>query len=231
MLARPLDQGSDVRIDVKFLRNQYEQRVGRRDQLQEQLDKANREIRSLNRQQKITEQAQLIVRAVALETQEQLEYHISQVVTAAEEAVFDDRAYDLNVEFVERRGRTECDLMFRRNGQLIDPLASAGYGAVDIAAFALRVACWSMMRNVAPVLVLDEPYKHTKGRETNLKAIHVTREVSQKLELQIIMVSDERASREDISEGADKLLEVSIKDGVSHVSVCAVSKGVSLNGH
>lgn len=201
------------------LRRRYEQRVGRRDQLQQQLGQVQEEVRSLKRLIKIAEQAQFVVQTVSMQTQKQLEYRISQVVTAAEEAVFDDRAYQLVASFIERRGKTECDLFFSRNGQQVDPLASAGFGAVDIAAFALRASCWSMMHGVAPILILDEPYKHIKGAEHNQRAIKMVKEVSDQLGLQIIMVSDERAPIEDIRASADRVFKVSIKDGISQVAV------------
>jgi DNA repair exonuclease SbcCD ATPase subunit len=206
-----------VGLVIAQLRRRYEQRVGRRDQLREHLDTAEQALRRLQRQIKIAEQAQLIVRAVALETQRQLEYRISQVVTTAEEAVFDDQAYNLFVDFVERRGKTECDLFFSRNDKTVDPLAGAGFGATDIASFALRCACWGMMRNVAPILICDEPMKHLKGIEANRRVIQMIREISNQLGLQIIMISDERISREDIIEGSDQVFEVSINNGVSHV--------------
>ena len=101
--------------------------------------------------------------------------------------------YELVLEFVERRNKTECDILFRRGERLRDPFY-AGLGAVDIASFALRIASWSMsdpkLRNV---MVLDEPFKHLKGKEDNERAIQMVKQISEKLNLQIIMVSDERA--------------------------------------
>lgn len=199
------------------LRRRYEQRVGRRDQLLKQLDEAEARLRKLKRQASIAERGQTIVRTVALETQAQLEYRIGSTVTAAEEAVFEDRAYELAASFVERRGRTECDLAFVRDGTSIDPLSSAGYGAVDVAAFALRAACWSMIRTQAPVLLLDEPFRHLKGAVANRRAIEMVKEVSDELGLQVIMISDERAPIEDIRAGADRVFRVGIRDGISEV--------------
>ena len=204
--------------DIQQLRRRYEQRVGRRDQLQSQLEEAEKSLRKLQRQSRIAEQAQLIVKAVALETQAQLEYHISGVVTAAQEAVFGDSAYHLSVQFIDRRNRTECDLAFSRNDQLVDPLSSTGYGTVDVAAFALRAACWSMMPNISPVIILDEPFRHLKGATSNLRAIQMVKEVSAQLNLQVIMVSDERSNREDIIESADKVFEVTIANGFSQIN-------------
>jgi hypothetical protein len=211
----PKDDGRLARLN---LRRRYEQRVGRRVQLQKDLEQVEAAVRSARRQIKIAEQALDIVRAVALQTQQELEYHISQVVTAAEQAVFDERAYTLNIEFVERRGRTECDLFFERDGQRIDPLASAGYGTVDIAALALRAACRTLTPSAAPLLLLDEPYRHIKGGEPNRRAIEMTRELAHQLGLQILMISDERCERAEIAAGADRLFEVSMTAGRSQVS-------------
>lgn len=202
---------------IDKLRRRYEQRVGRRDQLKDQLTEANSALRRLRRKASIAEQAQNIVRVVALETQRQLEYRITQTVSAAEEAVFGLEGYELAVEFVERRGKTECDLHFTRDGHDIDPLSGAGLGAVDVAAFALRIACWSMMRTQSPVFILDESFKHLKGVSANRRSIEMVKEVSDELGLQIIMISDERAPIEDIQSGADRVFRVGIKNGISSI--------------
>jgi ABC-type sulfate/molybdate transport systems ATPase subunit len=90
---------------------------------------------------------------------------------------------------------------------------------VDVAAFALRIACWSMQNpHSRPVLILDEPFKHLKGIEQNKKVLRMIRKISKRLKLQIIMISDERIPREDIIENADRVFEVSIKNGISHVN-------------
>ncbi len=191
------------------LRTQYERRVGQRNQILSQIDQSEMDLRRQRRELVVGETAKEIVRAVALETQSQLQYRISSTVSAAQAAVFDD-PYDLLVQFEERRGKTECDLLFRRGDQVMSPLSSSGYGAVDVAAFALRVACWSMSRRTRPVLILDEPFKHLKGEECNRLAIQMVQEISRELGLQVIMVSDERAPREDILEGADRAFEVTL---------------------
>lgn len=203
-------------MSLTELRRAHERRVGQRDQIKRQIDAAQKSLKAKNRELKVTERAQDIVKTVALETQAQLEYRISATVTAAQEAVFDD-PYGLVVKFEDRRGKTECDILFERGGQTMDPLASSGYGAADIAAFALRVAAWSMSRGTRPVLILDEPFRHLKGEEQNRRAIHMVKELSRELDLQVIMVSDERAPREDIVEGADKVSQVTINKGVSYV--------------
>jgi len=200
------------------LRNQFERLSGEQAQLEKQIKELTREKAQHTRQEKIAERAREIVRTVALQTQQQLEFRISGMVSSAQEAVFDD-PYGLVARFEERRGKTECDLLFSREGQEFDPLASSGYGAVDVAAFALRVAAWCMGKTSAPILLLDEPFKHLKGEEQNRRAIEMVHKLSEQLGLQVIMISDERAPREDIIAGADRVFDVTIKDGVSQVEV------------
>jgi len=165
------------------------------------------------------EKAREIVRKVGLATQSQLQYHISDITSLALEAVFPN-PYELKVEFVERRNKTECDLKFIRDENEITPLSEGGLGAADVASFALRVASWSMLRpRTCNTVILDEPFKHLKGEQANLKVLQMINEISRKLKIQIIMVSDERISREDIIDSADRVFEVSIKNRKSKVEV------------
>ncbi len=91
---------------------------------------------------------------------------------------------------------------------------------IDIASLALRIAYLSMRQDkkVRPVLLLDEPFSRLKGEDANRRALAVVREMSKRLGIQIIMISDERISREDIFRNADRVFHVSRgKDGVSKV--------------
>jgi DNA repair exonuclease SbcCD ATPase subunit len=125
--------------------------------------------------------------------------------------------YILELDFVERRNKTECDIYFVRDGLKIDPFSGGG-GAIDVAAFALRVAMWTMQQPKSrPALILDEPFKHLKGEEANRKVLEMVSKISKKLGIQIIMVSDERVSRETTMEFADKLFETSIVKGKTKI--------------
>lgn len=153
---------------------------------------------------------------MALKTQQQLSYNISGIASMALETVF-DTPYELQLDFVERRNKTECDIYFVREAIHIDPFSGGG-GAIDVAAFALRVALWSMASPKSrPTLILDEPFKHLKGEEANKRVLQMVSQISKKLGLQVIMVSDERVSRETTIEFADKLFETSIVNGETKV--------------
>ena len=203
--------------EIQQLRNDLEQQKGRRLRVLQDIENTKAALRQSRRQRRYHEQAREIIREVGLRTQEQLKFHISEITSLALLAVFDD-PYELKVEFVERRNRTECDLFFERHGNRVDPLSASGGGVIDVAAFALRAASWSMMHpRTRPILILDEPFGDLKGRDANRRVLEMVKEVSKELDLQIIMVSDERIPREQIIEMTDKVFEVSLHKGVSKV--------------
>jgi len=69
------------------------------------------------------------------------------------------------------------------------------------------------MASTYNTIILDEPFKHLKGHDANQRVLDMVNEVSKKLNIQIIMISDERIPKEDIIASADKVFEISIKDG------------------
>lgn len=196
-----------------------DRRKGELEQLQRLIESTQAAIRSDSRQSQRLDLALAIVKHVGLLTQKQLEYHLAEQVSLAMDAVFDD-PYKLKVEFEEKRGQTEVQLLFVRRDLEFPPIGSAGGGAIDIAAFALRIAYWSMRQDkkVRPIILLDEPFSHLKGEEANRRALAIVQEIAHRLDLQIIMVSDERVSRADILANADRVFEVVARNGISKVT-------------
>jgi len=207
------------RREVAGLRKAVEYQRGLHAQLEQSIEAGYEEGRSDTRQMVRHERALIIVKEVGIATQKQLEYHLADQVSLANNAVFDD-PYELKVNFQEKRGKSEAEILFTRRDMEMPPIGSAGGGAIDIASFALRIAYWSMRqdRRVAPILLLDEPFKQLKGVDANKRALMMVQQISSTLGIQIIMVSDERIPREDIIENADKVIHVSQrKTGVSSV--------------
>ena len=197
---------------ILSIRNRLEQQKGQAYQLQQNIAKNRLEMRDNSRSLRRHEQAREIVREVGLKTQEQISFHLSDITSLALEAVFTN-PYELIVEFVQRRNKTECDLLFERDGNRVDPIEASGVGAVDIASFALRIASWSMSRpHSRNVIILDEPFKCLSDNYQE-KASQMLKEVSDKLKLQFIIVSHNQT----LASAADKVFEVSIKNGRSYV--------------
>jgi DNA repair exonuclease SbcCD ATPase subunit len=200
-------------MKLNELRNLLEQRKGQQKQIINDVKVAETSAKELKQSLLLHEQAKEIVREVGLKTQQQLQYHISDITSLALEAVFDN-PYKLELEFVQRRNKTECDLYFVRDSNRIDPLSASGGGAVDVAAFALRIACWSLNNpHSRATIILDEPMKFVSEGLKD-KASEMIKEVSKKLGIQIIMITHEPK----FTVYADKTFEVSInKNGVSKV--------------
>lgn len=203
-------------MTVNQLRMGLEQQKGQRLQVEKDIKSTNKAQKDLKKELRSHEKAREIIKQVAIKTQEKLSYNISEVTSMAMEAVLEN-PYKLELEFVERRNKTECDIHFTRDEIKMDPF-EGGIGAVDIAAFALRAASWSMQRpRNRNVLLLDEPFKHLKGENANRRMLEMIKQVSEKLGIQILMVSDERVSREATIKLTDKLFETSIKKGVTQI--------------
>jgi len=200
-------------IDIKSIRNKVEQLKGRKTQLESSITQVKDEIKETRRSLIRHEQAREIVREVGLKTQQTLQIHISDITTLALEAVFDD-PYELVVEFLQRRNKTECDLLFKRDGNLMDPLEASGGGAVDVAAFALRIASYTMQsprsRNT---IILDEPMRFLSV-DLQERASQMIKELSDKLGIQFVIISHEAT----IAESADKTFYVEMRKGVSKVT-------------
>lgn len=199
-------------MTVQQLRNKLEQQKGQKIQVEKSLSALQDELKEAKVSLVRHEKAREIVRKVGLETQQQLQYHISDITSLALDAVFDN-PYELKVEFVQRRNKTECDLIFVRDGMEIDPIEASGVGAIDVASFALRIASWSMMQpRTRNTIILDEPFKFLS---TNFQegASNMIKELSEKLNLQFIIVTHE----EELLSSADKIFKVSIKKGRSKI--------------
>jgi hypothetical protein len=205
------------------IRQRLEQEKGKRQQVQaDHLEAVNR-LAGYNRLLLLIEQAQLIIQSVAQDTQKQLTYYINDMVSAAIEAVFPGDGYLFFLEFVPRRGRTEADLFLANaQGKRIDPGDADGGGLVNVVAFALRIALWSLMKPSRPTFILDEPFHFLHSREAHAKVAELLKTVSQPTKanpqgLQIIMITGEDESEEIIA-GADKVIRVSKLRGVSRIS-------------
>jgi len=135
-----------------------------------------------------TQQAQEILQFVAQGIQQQAHEKISVVVSSCLSAVFED-PYEFKILFERKRGRTEATLLFTRRGMDVDPLSATGGGVVDVAAFALRIACLMLHRpRLSKVVVLDEPFKFVSAEYR--EAVRAMLEnLSKDLGIQIIMVT------------------------------------------
>lgn len=164
------------------------------------------------------EKALIFIREIAIQTQNQLSFNVNEMVSDGLNSVF-DQIYGFDAAFGLKRDQPECVMKFNKKGKLVDPLEFSGLGAADVAAFCLRASCLSMARKYRRILLLDEPFQRLKGVNENKRVIDLMRTISEKLNIQIICVNDERAAREDIIAGADRVFYVEQKNEKSKVTI------------
>lgn len=202
-----------IQKTIKGFRAFLNEETGRQTHLQKSIDRNETRLQRLEKDLEDSKKAQEVINIVAKATQEELQYHLSDLVSLAMSGIFPD-PYGLKVEFTPRRGKVEADMNFEKNGNLVDPLSATGGGTVDVGGLSLRFSCWAIgSPRTRPVLILDEPLKWLKGNDLPMKGSQMIQEISKKLGLQIIMVSHDP----ELIEGADKIISVSIKNGVSRI--------------
>lgn len=175
--------------------------------LKELMQDDRKQIIQLKKLEQDCKKAQHIIQTVAKATQMQVQKRISKVVTSALEAVFPE-PYELCLEFVSKRGRTEAVLSLVRQGgeEKLNPMTATGGGVVDFTAFALRLCVWSMAKDRAHnVFLLDEPFKFV-SRDLIPHVGALLREVAERLEIQLIIITHDKA----ISREADKAYKVEL---------------------
>jgi len=145
---------------------------------------------------------ELILKAAQL-TQENLQKHLSEIVTNALEIVFEEEAPKFIVKFKPKRNSSECEMYFSDDGiNEMDPLDSCGFGAVDVASFALRISIWALGKN-RPTIIVDEPFRNLDS-ERMPRASEMVKILSEELGIQMIIVTHE----EDLQQCSDKVFVV-----------------------
>jgi len=193
-------------MELKSLRTNLERKKGEQSAVQRQVAEIKERVEHFGKEVDWSEQAQIIIQTVAKETQQQLEYRISELVSLAQASVFDS-PWNLKLDFVLRRGRTECDLLWEKTDgrQSKDITYGGGGGESDTGALGLQFSMWSLQRpRTRNFMTLDEPLKHLKGGEFPERGALMIKEISKGINLQILMISH---IPEQVA-GADSILEV-----------------------
>jgi DNA repair exonuclease SbcCD ATPase subunit len=204
---------------ISQFRTNLERKKGERNHLLQSIKSEEEKIEKLTQSIEFSKKAQLIIQNTAQETQSKFTIQVSDVVTSALSSVFDD-PYKFKLTITPKRNKTEADIKYSRDGYELDPMDGSGLGAVAVGALALRVALLTIQRKIDPrrtqsVLILDEPFIRLKGKDYSgkegktysRKAGQLLKEISEKLNIQIICVSH----TDEIIDSADRIFEVDKK--------------------
>ncbi len=200
--------------NLKALQERLIKEKAKKQILETQLQTAKEKKETLEKRCDAAQKARTITQIIAEQLQKKIEFQISRLVTTALASVFPD-PWEFQLRFVQRRNKTEADLIFVKNGKETDDiLFSGGGGVADIAAnIALPLAIWSI-RKTRNLMLWDEPTKYLHNPEYQMNASALIKEVSEKLGIQILLVTDQK----NLLNKADKIFTVENRKGISHVS-------------
>lgn len=177
-----------------------------------QITKLEKELYDFEKSLNFAESALLILQIVAKQTQEQLEYKISELVSLALSSVFSE-PYTMKLNYDTKRNKTEAAIIFEKNNKQFDPMTSTGGGVIDIASFALRISLWNLSRSKTDnVFIFDEPFRFV-SKDKIEKVGQMLQEISKKLNIQIIMITHIKK----LIDYADNIFIVEQQNGVSKI--------------
>lgn len=157
-----------------------------RDILLSDIENYKTQMEKCNEEKTSAEDARLILQLAAKKTQEKIEIHFSDLVTKTFQAVLRN-PYNFHSKFIERRNKTECDLLLERNGIYYKPKYATGGGVFDLTSFALRLA-YHKIEKTSPILIFDEPFGAI-SKTLIPKVAELLQLLSNKFNLQMIFIT------------------------------------------
>lgn len=202
-------------MNLQTYKEIIQKQKGKKELVQENLKRYKKDLKINVKKLDALEKAQAFLQVVAKDTQEQLKFHIADLVNLALNACFKNE-YKFDINFEIKRGKTEAELVFvNKNGTNINPLKGSGGGVVDLVSLALRISAWSLGKN-DNVIILDEPFKSLQPKELYLKALEIVKQISKELNIQFIIIANSMQDSEML-EIADKIFKVKKINGISKV--------------
>jgi len=175
----------ELRNRVSRVLRQFDIDSARLSSVKEELLKVEKEKKASLHNLKIAKRAMSIIQREGARTQRQTVYKIENLVTYAIRDVFEDDGYNFKIKLDYNKRSMSVTFLFERDGELYDPLECCGYGVVDVACFALRIAVWSLKPS-ARTMILDEPFKNVSD-EYKHRVGALVRKISQKSSFQFII--------------------------------------------
>jgi len=195
----------DFRFRVENLKIKKEKTI-------KQIAETKKEIKDIENKKEIIEESYQIIQTVARQTQQKLEFGLSDLPSKALSYVY-EVPYKFKVKFVERRGKTEADILFEKYGIEFKPGKRTGYGPVDIATLGMRLVIYKLRQpKLRNVILLDEPFPSI-DKEVQPKISDLLQSLAENNNTQIIMITH----NDNLMKAANKQFRVTMVDEISNV--------------
>ncbi|SMO55850.1 ATP-binding protein [Melghirimyces algeriensis] len=191
-------------------------RKARRDELQRYLEDFEKRIAENEKKQNLFEKVRLLLQESAEHARKQAKSQMENLVSNALQYVFGP-LFRFEIELSDHGGKpvAEFYVVTEWDGVSVKtkPQEARGGGVVDVISLALRVAMIETFRpRPEGPLILDEPGKHISA-EYILPMLEFLKSASDTFGRQVILVTH----NSHLTEGADQVLEVSLKGGKTEV--------------
>jgi len=176
-------------IDLFTYRQKLDRFLTQRSLASASVQREKTELKQAELRANCTERAQQIIQIVAQKIQKSAHNQIALVVSRCLETVF-EQPYRFNITFERKRGQTEAKITFARGGLELDPRGATGGGVIDVASFALRLACLILAKPARRrFLEIDEPFGRVKPPEVyGPKIVEMIETLASDLGIQFLLV-------------------------------------------
>jgi DNA repair exonuclease SbcCD ATPase subunit len=148
-------------MTLEPLRKQIDGLLSLRQQAEQTAKRERERGEEMKARMETVQQAREVVNRMADRIKQETHQRLAGLVSRCLQIVFDE-PYSLAIEF---GSKSQVVLRFERNGKEVDPMTASGGGVIDVASFALRLACiaWSKPKP-RQIVVMDEPFKFLSER-------------------------------------------------------------------
>lgn len=176
---------------IKTLRNIYSLENGKKQAIEEELNKKKKKIKFIEKDIDILEKTNILLQKTSEYAREQAKKQVESLVTNCLQYIFDENI-EFEIEIQEAYGKPNAEFyVITKADEIIKnkPEESRGGGIIDVISLALRIAFLHIHKpEVYGPLILDEPAKHV-SEDYIFNVSEFLKEVSEMFNRQIIMVT------------------------------------------
>lgn len=168
---------------------------------------------------KLAEISKEVVNKIIMSTRDEAISFIENIVNCALLDVFQNPNLKLKLQLNTEGAKTSISTYIEENGQLFDIESGRGGGLRDLVSTAILICCRALVKpKIELPLLLDESFKFlhsTKDNAFKTNAFRFLKEVANKLDMQIILITGEE-DKEAIN-NSDNVLFVAKKNNESYL--------------
>lgn len=216
----------DLQNSINNIDNIFSDFVNKRNKLSFELEVLEQKIKDNNilltdvkNKNNVAESSKQIINKIILSTRDQAIEFIENIVNCALLDVFQNPNLKLKLQLNTEGAKTSISTFIEENGELYNIESSRGGGLRDLVSTAILICCRSLVRpKIELPLLLDESFRFlhsTKDNAFKSNAFKFLKEVANKLDMQIILITGE--ADKDAIENADNVLYVAKKNNESYL--------------